>query len=202
MRNKAGQRAWKQGPLKWKCTANIKIWIFTMFIQSRWFVILTLQVQNRMSYNCPGCKSTFSDLDVDRLFDPKDGNLRWFVITRTLGSTCSRNKYWCKKIQGWVYVCIMPWPALPVSEGVCFHNRCSYCGSVLEEDARDTEVVDARSLISKWVLKLHSLSWICTTNWCVLVELDTKTQESLSHVEVTLCWEAWPSFTTFWWNWL
>ena len=34
------------------------------------------QVQNRTSYQCPGCQSTFSDLDVDRIIDHVDGSLK------------------------------------------------------------------------------------------------------------------------------
>ena len=30
-----------------------------------------------MSYVCPKCSSPYSDLDVDRLFDPTDGSLRY-----------------------------------------------------------------------------------------------------------------------------
>lgn len=34
------------------------------------------QAQNRTSYTCSNCNSSFSDLDISRLFDPADGNLR------------------------------------------------------------------------------------------------------------------------------
>lgn len=100
------------------------------------------KVQNRMSYNCPGCKSTFSDLDVDRLFDPKDGNL-----------------------------------------------RCSYCGSVLEEDARDTEVVDARSLISKMNDQMKPITDLLreTENINLAPEILEPETQSIQKVHVCTC---------------
>lgn len=36
----------------------------------------TNMAQNRTSYKCSMCNSTFSDLDVDKLFDPGSGGLR------------------------------------------------------------------------------------------------------------------------------
>ena len=86
------------------------------------------QAKNSMSYVCPSCGSTFSDLDVDRLFDPSDGNLR--SSFHTAG----------RKAGG------------DVLFRFC---RCSHCGTVLAEDAPATSTVDARTRISLYVGSLQ-----------------------------------------------
>ncbi len=43
-----------------------------------YFVPLT-QAQNRMSYICQTCQSTFSDLDVDKLFDLAEQRLKYVL---------------------------------------------------------------------------------------------------------------------------
>lgn len=50
---------------------------------------MLFKVQNRTSYQCPGCQSTFSDLDVDRIIDHVDGSLKLvFIFVFCHNDTC------------------------------------------------------------------------------------------------------------------
>ncbi len=51
--------------------------IVVLFANTDFRLLTFLQAQNRMSYNCSRCNSTFNDLEVDRLFNTDTGGLRY-----------------------------------------------------------------------------------------------------------------------------